>query len=218
MEFEPHAVINPDRDPAILAWLGTHGVVTSQQVANRWFGGNYWLGNRRIRKLRALGLVRSDWAWRGMPKVHRLTRDGMGVARIDVWPAGLVYSELRHTLALVDLLERLQADNPGSTLTTERQIRAEWRRRKATKQFTGRLPDGVIQLATGERYAIELDLTPKRTAHIQNIIYTYSGGGYAGVWWFVEPGKGKLVRAAVVLQRADDFIEVKEWQPPPFVA
>ncbi len=117
------------RDIEMLSWIGRHGMVTADQVAQHFFaraGGTVGTraAYRRLRKLEEERLVRRDVTFARWPAVIRVTGPGARVAEIDVDPARLVWAEVRHSLALVDLTEELLATNPGATLVTEREIRA----------------------------------------------------------------------------------------------
>jgi len=124
-------------------------------------------------------------------------------------------AEVRHSLAVVDLLERLLAKLPKTTvLITERQIRAERRRDlrlDPRKTGTGRIPDAELQVA-GKRVAVELDLTPKRSAVYQDILTSYMQQRYDEVWWYVSPRVADRLADIVASNRADDFVTVRAWE------
>jgi hypothetical protein len=196
--------------------------VTADQVSARFFsrdGGTLgqWASYRRLRKLEQLRLVRRDatfWKW---PAVLRLTAPGVRIAELDLSPAHLVLAEVRHTLGLVDLTEKLLCDNAGATLTTEREIRALRFRELAEKKRRpgyGRIPDGILHLANGRTVAVELDLTSKRQRDIERIIGGYKQEHYDAVWWFVRPTLINRLRSVVLATRADDFIDVRIWTMP----
>jgi len=214
------------RDNSILRWLGRHGVVTAEQIQRRFFAGER-AAYRRIHKLGEMGLIRRDPTYYRQPYVLRLTMAGARVANAGVGPAELVLAAVRHSLALVELTERLVAQHPGATLITEREFRARQLRalREGTLARCARIPDGVLVLAAdegGTRVAIELDLTPKRNYTITKVIDAYNttfnptssdGEGFGQVWWFVAGGAVDRVRCVVVEQHAEDFITVQEWKP-----
>jgi Replication-relaxation len=232
----PQLMVDPDdrakgRDGALLRWVGRHGVVTPEQIAHRWFGAaggmgtgdGMWAAWRRLRALEQHGLIRRDsWYYRE-PQAIRLTGAGAQVAaatdpdgQFDLGPARLVLAEIRHTLGLVDLTEQLLAQHPGSTLTTERQLRAQARRELRTGKRKagdgGRTPDGVLHLASGDAVALELDRTDKRAKDYQAIIDAYKRGPYKRIWWFVSRRKVEKLRELAALdQWAKSRVEVTEW-------
>ncbi len=206
----------------MLAWVGRHGVVTADQVARQFFArGEDTTGKRaayrRLAVLESVGLLRRDRTpfWRA-PHVLRITKAGAEVGEIDVTPARIVEGEIRHSLALVDLVEQLLAEHRGSKLRTEREIRTDrWRERHAgTRQpARGRTPDGELTLRNGKVVAIELDLTPKRSKDFERILRAYRQERFDHVWWYVVPGAVERVGRLVKENRADDFIDVRPWKP-----
>lgn len=208
------------RDLELLEWTGRHGIVTPGQIARKFFSRQdgqvgYRAANRRLAKLRLLGLLlRDPTAYRGTPYVVRLTTAGTRKAEIDLAPARLIEAELRHCLALVDLMEQLATSNPDAILRTERELRTDRgvERMEGRRQLgRGRLPDGEFTLATGRLVAIELDLTAKRTIDIERAISGYRSERYDLVWWYVLPGAVARYRKVVAQCRADDFIEIRSW-------
>jgi hypothetical protein len=209
-----------DRDVTILAWIGRHGVVTPAQVARHFFardGGaiGQWAAYRRLRALECLALVRHDRTFWRETSVLRLTGAGTRLANIDLRPAHLVLAEIRHTLAVVDLVEALLTNSPpGTVLRTERELRAQRRRELRAgirKPGQGRMPDAVFIHPSGGKAAIELDLTPKRAHQLQRILAAYRQERYHRVVWYVLPRQHERVRALVAKHRADDFVEVRVW-------
>lgn len=210
------------RDRQMLAWIGRHGIVTSDQVARRFFvreGGEAGkrAAYRRLAVLEELGLVRRDRTpfWRA-PHVLRVTKAGVEVGEIDIAPARIAEPELRHALALVDLMDELAASNPKAEMRTEREIRTDrWHERHTgTRQpARGRTPDGQLTLPGGKVVAIELDLTPKRSKDFERILRAYRQERFDKVWWYVLPGVVPRVTKLVKDNRVDDFIDVRPWNP-----
>lgn len=209
------------RDVEILEWIGRHGVVTEAQVASRFFSREsgsvgVWASYRRLRILRQLGMVQRDPTYWKQPHVLRLTRSGAKLADVDLRPAKIVYAELRHVLAVVDLLERLLAANPAARLTTERELRAERHRMRQAGHVgvLGRMPDGVLTWPDGRSAAVELDLTSKRERDIVAIVDSYAVAAFTKVWWFVPAPRVERLRRIFSEQNAADLIEVWPWPLP----
>jgi hypothetical protein len=210
------------RDREILAWIGRHGMVTTDQVAQWFFGRDDGsvgkrAAHRRLAILESLGLVRRDQTpfWRA-PWVIRVTQAGADIGEVGVRPARLVEGEVRHALALVDLVEGLAASTKGATLRTEREIRTDrWHQRRDGKlrPGKGRTPDGELTLRNGKVVAIELDLTPKRSKDFERILRAYRQERFDAVWWYVVPGAAPRVKQLVADNRVDDFVEVRPWYP-----
>jgi hypothetical protein len=213
-----------DRDIEILQWIGRHGVVTPGQVARHFFtrdDNNVGVraAYRRLRILEEMGLTREDRTYWRESNVLRLTGAGARVAAIDIGPARLVLPELRHTLAVVDLVEALLAASPKSTeVRTERELRVERRRNLADgarKVGRGRCPDALFIHPKGHTtVAVELDITPKRTRDMENILIAYLQERYDRIIWYVLPRQVDRVKEIVRKQKADDVVEVRAWQGP----
>jgi hypothetical protein len=198
--------------------------VTPTQVARHFFHREsgtvgQWAAYRRIRKLEQLALIRHDRTFWRESTVLRLTGAGARLADAGVRPAHLVLAEIRHTLAVVDLVEALIGRSPpGTMLRTERELRGQRRRelREGTRTpGQGRLPDAVFIHPAGAEVAVELDLTPKRSRHVERILAAYLNERYQRIVWYVLPRQEQRVRAIVRKHRADDYVEVRAWYPRP---
>ncbi len=207
------------RDVEIVRWIGRHGIVTVEQVSTKFFvredgGQGNWAAYRRLRKLEELHLIRRDPTFWREPAVLRVTAAGARLAEIDVAPAHIVLAEVHHTLALVDLMEQLLAQNRGATMVSEREIRALRFRELGAGQRRpgyGRIPDGILHLRNKKTVAVELDLTSKRQRDIERVITGYKQERYDAVWWFARPAIMGRIKEIVVANRVDDLIEVKTW-------
>jgi len=207
------------RDRAILQWIGRHGIVTRQQVTQRFFGesrdSGRWAAYRRIHKLIQMGLLQEDHTFYRQPMVLRVTNTGARFVHLDVRAARLVLAEVPHALAVVDLLDQLLADLPEDTvLVTEREIRAERRRDlrlDPNKAGQGRMPDAELQVR-GRRIAVELDLSAKRSRVYEELLSSYLQQEYDEVLWYVLPGVVTRLRGIVMRNQADDFVHVRPWE------
>ena len=193
------------------------------QIAQHFFtraDGNVgqWAAYRRLRKLEEMGLVRQDRTFWREANVVRLTGAGARLADIDIGPARLVLAEVRHTLALVDLVEALLANSAkGTSVETERELRIGRRRdlaRGTRPPGKGRVPDALFTTAAGKKLALELDTTPKRVRDLDNILVAYIQERYDGIVWYVLPRQIEQLEEVVRRQRADDFVEVRAWHGP----
>lgn len=216
------------RDRAILGWIGRHGVVTAEQVARKFFARDDGAvgkraAYRRLAILENVGLLRRDpTPFHRAPHVIRITSAGAALGEVAVAPARLVESEIRHSLALVDLCEQLEAANGGSALRTERELRTDrWKERNSgtRKPARGRTADAELTLRDGTLVGIELDLTPKRSVDYERVLNAYKQEPFTRVWWYVVSGAVPRLQRLVANNRADDFIEVRAWDdgaiPPP---
>jgi hypothetical protein len=212
-----------DRDIEILAWIGRHGVVTPAQVARHFFtredgAVGLWAAYRRLRKLEQLAVIRQDRTFWREANVLRLTGAGARLADIDVGPARLVLAEVKHTLAVVDLVDALLEQSPkGTEVRTERELRIERRReltQGARNPGRGRVPDALFISPKGATVAVELDLTPKRARDLERILIAYLQERYDQIIWYVMPRQVDKLKEIVRKQRADDVVEVRAWHGP----
>lgn len=176
------------RDLEVLRFAARHGMVTSEQLATRFFGSSP-PALRRLRALEGGGLLVSERVLVALPPVVRATPAGTQLAGCDLAPASLELARIRHNLALVDLSEELLAAHPGATWTTERELRRD--RMRAARaggrwERQRRVPDGLLRLADGTRAALELDLTPKRSARLDLLAGAYAVDREVNaVWWYL---------------------------------
>jgi hypothetical protein len=217
-----------DRDEEILRWTTRHGVVTVELIGRRFFWRperkehGKWAAYRRVRALRELGLLIGDKPWANQPEVLRVTREGARIADVGLRPAPLVLSQLRHSLALVTLTERLLFANKGAELTTERELRAQrYRELREGKRppEQGRAPDGILRIpAKGAgaqgvmTVAIELDLTRKDRRAMERMIRQYDRERVDRVWWYVLGVRLERTRELVRSMRAEQRVEVFAWR------
>lgn len=213
-----------DRDLEILRWIARHGVVTAELVGRRFFWhadrNDYgkWAAYRRLAALERMRLIIRNKSYGYPVPVLRVTREGARIADVGVGPAPLVHSQLRHSIGLVWLTEYLLAENAGSQLTTERELRADrYRQRLAreTPNGQGRAPDALISVpAPGARartVAVELDISRKDRREIERVIRQYDHEEVDKIWWFTRPVRLERLRTIVRELRADDRIEVRRW-------
>lgn len=216
-----HPELGP-RDIDVLTWIGRYGIVRETQLAARFFRRDDGSVGARsatneVRKLEGLGLLIRAIPQAHHPTVLRISDAGADLVDADIRPAGWVPAELAHSLAVVDLMESLLAEHPGSSVVTERQIRVARGHddHAGPTHATGRVPDGVLVLKNGKRIAVELDLTAKRSPDVAAIIRTYQKhGDYSAVWWFVRPGVVARMTEVVKESKASRLVEVHAWEGP----
>ncbi|MGA8015326.1 MAG: DeoR family transcriptional regulator [Candidatus Dormiibacterota bacterium] len=204
-DHAPGAPGHPSRDQQVLAYVARHGMVSAEQVAARFFG-SLPAARRHLRKMEQDGLLSVDRIFTTLPAVVRSTRQGARLSGSDLPAASLDLARVRHSLALVDLSEELLAAHPTSTWTTERELRRD-RMRAARDQGRWkpqlRVPDGLLALAGGRRVAIELDLTPKRSARLDLLAGAYAvDPGVDMVWWYLPSERNVVRLRSVVAERA----------------
>ena len=173
-----------ERDRQLIEWMTRHGMVTASQISRRFFG-SLKVTWRRLLQLERLGLIRRDRVWVGMPRVVRATPLGVRLADVDLGPAPLDYVRLRHHLAVVDLSEELLRGSPEARWVTERELRRNHADLRGDDGSRARMPDGLLVLAA-RRIAVELDLTPKRSRRLDDLVGLYAADRTVdAVWWFL---------------------------------
>ncbi len=121
-----------------------------------------------------------------------------------------------HAIRVVTLTERVLAEHPDWQLVTERELRADrYRKRRAGTVVTGRIPDGLFITPSGQRIALEVDETSKRSRDVESIIadYRYSDEQYDRILWYAAAGRiAARIHQIVQDNQAADLIEVREWR------
>lgn len=203
------------RDEELVRWVARHGLVTADQVGRRFFP-SMWAAWRRLRRLQAAGLVRREPAFRDLPFIVHVTGAGARLAACDVLPARLDPGLLRHALAVVDLSEELLAQHAGAVWTTERELRRDRMRaaREDPAERQRRTPDGLLMLADGQRVAVELDLTPKRSRKLEDLADAYAVDPAVDVvWWYLPSAAAAARMRELVNERAlEHLIEPRVWR------
>jgi len=199
---KPRGVVVPlglslgPRDRAVLTHAWREGRITGGQ-AWRW----YWPGaandrsaRNRLSRLKAAGLLTHVALAKG--------QDGLYVPTLEARAAGCVDSPLSPPTAPVtrrslrEAYHDLLVADVGVWLTTQRPDVApgqdvRWRTLRELASDRGKgggyLPDGALVLPSGERFAVEVELTDKaaKLAAPDGKLAWYRRAGYAGVWWLV---------------------------------
>jgi hypothetical protein len=198
------------RDEEALRFATRHGMVSPAQLAR--FFPSPAAAQRRLRALEKEGLLVADRVLLAIPAVVRATRSGARAAGCDLAPATLDLARIRHNLALVDLSDQLLASHPRSAWTTERELRRD--RMRAARagdrwERQRRVPDGLLLLADGTRVAIELDLTPKRSARLDLLAGAYAVDRDVDTVWWHLPSEAAVARMrALVAERGLEHLIV----------
>lgn len=202
----------------LVAYVARHGMLSVDQLA-RHFSLSGDTARRRLTDLHAAGLLEVDEILVGAPALVRATRRGITRSGVDLSPASLDLARIHHSLALVDLCEDLLAEHPGGVWTTERELRRD--RMRAARRAGGwepqrRVPDGLLRLPEGRRVAIELDLTPKRSARLDLLAGAYAvDPDVDAVWWFLPSQAAAQRMLAIVAERALGHLIEPRARPAP---
>ena len=208
------------QDRELLGYVARHGMVTPAQLAAHFSIPPVSMRDQ-LRSLEDAGLLCCDDVLVRWPEVVRATRSGARLAGCDLAPASLDLARIRHSLALVDLSEQLLGAHPGSAWTTERELRRD--RMRAARAGNGwemrrRVPDGLLRLDDGTRVAVELDLTPKRSARLELLAGAYAvDRDVDTVWWYLPTEAASSRMRGLVAERGlEHLIEprTRRVEPP----
>ena len=77
-----------------------------------------------------------------------------------------------------------------------------------------RVPDGLLRLDDGTRVAVELDLTPKRSARLDLLAGAYAvDRDVDTVWWYLPSETAVSRLGALVAERGSEhLIEPRAWR------
>jgi hypothetical protein len=211
------------RDVEVVRWVGRHGVVSTDQVAERFWRPETsgWTVRRRLGVLVTAGLLRAGRpGWRRQSKLWLATASGLRWTGLALRPARLISWRLDHDLALVDLSEELLAENAAASWLTERELAASRTISVRLESGQHHRPDGLLRLPDGRRYAVELEASRKTAERLRGIVSAYvracrGRDALTGVLWYARPELGASVAhvQAAIAERgtARDF-EIREWR------
>ena len=192
-------------------------MVTAEQLAARFFTVAARRAAPPARPWKRPGCCSATACWPTLPAVVRATARGPASPAATWLAASLDLARVHHNLALVDLSEELLAAHPGSTWTTERELRRDRMRAARTGgawERQRRVPDGLLRLAGGERVAVELDLTPKRSARLDLLAGAYAVDRDVDIVWWYLPSEVAVarLRALVAARGLEHLIEPRAWR------
>ena len=205
------------RDVAIAQDLVRFYALTAEQVARRRFTAQRTAANR-LAELAGAGYVRLERPWYRGPGVYVATPAGARLADVGLPAPPFRALRLRHQLVVADLAElllRKYAAVEGIAWLCERELHqaamATVRAGSGGRLLAGvpHVPDGVLATPSS-RWAVEVELSGKRTAEYERIFRWYAGEhGYRRVAWYTAaaPLRRRLERL-VARERLDDFMSV----------
>lgn len=177
------------RDLEIFKKLGSHGMLSTQQINNLFFGGiNKTTVLRRLRLLedkhflnRILGLESQENLW-------ILESKGARTAGIEIPKRRWSKNMLEHDYKLLSLRLALEGCGIAHSWTAEHSIRSSIFKMHGLKGAKEKLiPDGFMSveiIGIKQSVAIELELTLKNKDKLRETIHRYRNkGGIHGVWY-----------------------------------
>jgi len=166
------------RDLELVGWLGEQYAARTDQLETLLDCGPRTV-QRVLARLRDAGLVTTRRLLAGEPAWVIPTSTGLRAAGMafGVWQPRI--GLLAHTAAVNDVRLHIQARSPESEWIPERLLARE-------RQAGEHLPDGVV-ITSGQRVAIEVELTIKSQRRVQAILDELIGR-FDTVLYFCAPG------------------------------
>lgn len=171
-----------ERDLNIIKWINSHRAATVEQVHKK-FGMSPQAAKKRLSELKSSGYLRYEKVFHNKPGIYISDKNGIAVTSDELPAVKIRLGSYEHDLALVDLAVTLE-QRTGAYWHTDRQIRHE----NGIKGVgvKGHSPDGVLEYPSGEKIAVELELSAKGTKRLESILRGYANSRYQGVWYFVS--------------------------------
>lgn len=146
-----------ERDLKIILWINSHRAATAEQVEKK-FGISPLAAKKRLYELKSFEYLVYEKVFHEKPGVYRIGAKGKAVTNDELTTTKIRLGSYEHDLALVDLAIMLESKT-GANWRTDRQIRHE----KGLKGVgvKGHSPDGILEFPSGEKIAVELELSPK---------------------------------------------------------
>ncbi len=198
-------MIFQERDARILQWVNGYGFASADQI-KKFMGIGNTAAYVRLKKLVEGGYLARERILHGQARIHKVTKKGVLASSDGVLPLGYVnLGTFRHDFMLVDLGLMLERET-GGTFTPDRRIRHN-EGLSGVGQL-GHIPDGYLHMGQDKPIAVELELSVKSKARIQNIVHEYGGNlGVKEVWYFTD--NKEVERAIQKTAHGFSFIKVK---------
>ena len=200
-------MIFQERDAKVLQWVNSFGFASADQI-REYMGVGNTAAYVRLKKLVDAGYLARERILHGQARIHKVTKKGVLASSDAVLPLGYVnLGTFRHDFMLVDLALRLEAETGGSFIP-DRRIRHD-EGLSGVGQL-GHIPDGYLHIEGEKPIAVELELSVKSRARIQDIIHGYGGNLRIKEVWYYTDNK-EVVRAIEKAAAGFSFIKVKEF-------
>jgi hypothetical protein len=221
-----------EADLAVLGPLAEHRLLTGPQVAVL-LGVSADAAGRRLRRLADKGLVAYQPPFRGAPASARITRPGVRAVGRQLSPPGENLNEFQHDVGVgwLWLAARAGAFGEVRQIATERTMQAAdgaaaaAGRRPRYGVGLGMLgpngrpqrhyPDLMLDLASGHRVAVELELTQKSSRRLSRIMTAYASDASVDAVLYLTATKTLADRVTEAARRAGigDIVHVQRLAP-----
>ena len=160
-----------ERDILLFKWINGHGFVTADQI-NRFLSVAKTTGYRRIKKLVDHGYIKREKILHSAGAAHFITKQAKDACgdNLEILKK-ISLGGYIHDLALVDLSLDLEK-NYQANFISERRLRL-WGGIGGVG-VEGHMPDGILELSNGKKWAIELELSVKAASRLDKIMRFYN--------------------------------------------
>lgn len=205
-------------DREIVAWVGRVGAAGVAHVRGRFGMGERW-AYERLKTLVDGGLVEHRMVLYRRPGLYLATAEGLrwaGLQRLGVFrlsPGGF-----EHAVELARVAAVLEPALPGWRLLTDRELRAVEQDGELTASVkVGEVgarsllhrPDVALVGPTGRTVAVEVELSIKARARLQQICRGYARARHVDrVYYLATRPVGRAVERAIADVRAEDRVTV----------
>jgi hypothetical protein len=211
MPDQTHVLLT-DRDLELFLWINSHRYVQARQIFRHLGVSEKYY--RRLSQLVSAGWLVHETIFKGMPGHYKCSKNATDIAEDTLPPPREVsLATYHHDMLVVDLAIALETKGKW---ITEKHLRQGEGNEPGLRAFSAHYPDGLIELATGQRIAIELERTATKTAsRITKILRSYASCSSAvknvnGVMYFCfTESSRKKVAAAVEQSGVGNLVKVR---------
>jgi hypothetical protein len=218
-----------DRDRVVLAFAAEHKLVLATQVGAL-LGTSLAATARRLRALRAEGLLDADRPFAEQPACHQVTRAGLDLIESALpAPRAVDRAHYRHDVGAGWLWLAARAGVWGelSDVVSERAMRSRDGRAPGGERYGVRLgglgpggrdrfhyPDLLLVDPQGHRIAVELELSGKDRRRLEGILSGYAADPRVdAVLYLVDrPSVGRKIQASARALGISDLVHVQRAQ------
>lgn len=195
-----------ERDREILRLINRFGYLTAAQVM-KLMKMSKRMAYRRLQRMVKGKHLNHQRILLGRAGIYRCSLRGLEEIEAELGRFPVRLQTLEHNLAVADIAAALLEKHPGSSWTTERELR-----REAGQKFgigwQGHVPDGVLVLGGG-KIAVEYENTTKSKATLNKVLRDYLRKSQYREVWFVCRTKRQAERLKEAT-KCYDFVKIFE--------